>query len=166
MQPIKSDGYICAMQPKKNKIDFEASIAPWLGKTTKIVDYYIHEAMGVRNLDLTKEQMIVLKKLHDCDGLPQNELAFLTLRNKSSLTRLLVKMEKKDYITREQSNKDKRINHVFLTQLGKETFKKTRPLIKEIIATMERNISDTEKQQMIVLLQKIQFNFTSTKPSI
>ena len=154
------------MQSTKNKIDFEASIAPWLGKTTKIVDYYIHEAMNTRGLDLTKEQMIVLKKLHDCDGLPQNELAFLTLRNKSTLTRLLVKMERKNYIIRKQDNNDKRINNVFLTELGRETFEKTRPIIKNIIHTMEQNITVTEKKQMIELLKKIQFNFTSSKASL
>ena len=110
--------------------------------------------------------MIVLKKLHDRDGLPQNELAFLTLRNKSSLTRLLVKMERKEYILRKQSKKDKRINNVFLTGLGKEIFKKTRPIIKNIIDTMEQDISILEKQQIIKILQKIQFNFTSEKASL
>ena len=147
-------------------IDFEASIAPWLGKTSKIIDYYILEEMQEKGIDLTKEQMIVLKKLHDQDGLPQNDLAFLTLRNKSSLTRLLVKMEKKDYIERKQGQNDKRINHVFLTDIGKEVFKKTRPLIKDIIATMEKDISVPEKKQMIALLKKIQYNFTSKQPSL
>ena len=154
------------MQPAKDKIDFESSIAPWFGKTAKIVDYFIHEAMQQKQLDLTKEQMIVLKKLHDRDGLPQGELAFLTLRNKSSLTRLLVKMEKKGYINRKQDLDDKRINHVFLTKTGKEVFKKTRPIIKNIIETMEKGISASEKKQMIELLKKIQFNFTSKQPSL
>ena len=154
------------MQSKSIIVDFEASIAPWLGKTTKIVDYYIHESMKEIGLDLTKEQMIVLKKLHDCDGLQQSELAFLTLRNKSTLTRLLVKMENKNYIIRKQDNVDKRINNVFLTELGRETFNKTRPIIKNIIDTMEQNISISEKKQMIELLKKIQFNFTSTKASL
>ena len=154
------------MQLAKDKIDFESSIAPWLGKTAKIVDYFIHEAMQHKQLELTKEQMIVLKKLHDRDGLPQSELAFLTLRNKSSLTRLLVKMEMKDYIKRKQDQNDKRINHVFLTKPGKEVFKKTRPIIKDIIATMEKGISASEKKQMIELLKKIQFNFTSKQPSL
>ena len=154
------------MQPVKNKIDFESSVAPWLGKTAKILDYFIHEAMQQKQLDLTKEQMIVLKKLHDRDGLPQNELAFLTLRNKSSLTRLLVKMEKKDYIERKQDQYDKRINHVFLTNTGKEVFKKTRPIIIDIIETMEKGISVSQKKQMIQLLKKIQFNLTSKQPSL
>lgn len=154
------------MKIKENKIDFETSIAPWLGKTVKIVEYYLHEEMSKHNLDLTKEQMIVLKKLHERGTLHQNELAFLTLRNKSSLTRLLVKMEKKKYIIRKQSEDDKRVNNVYITDLGTETYYKTRPVIKNIIKRMEKDISETDKENMIRLLQKIQFNFTSTKASL
>ena len=153
--------YICSMKSGKEIIDFENSIGPWLGKTVKIVEYYLQEAFNQKNIDLTKEQMIVLKKLHDHDGLHQNELAFLTLRDKSTLTRLLSKMENKNYISRKKSKKDKRINNVYLTDLGKEIFEKTRPIIKHIISTMEQNISQKEKQQIINTLKKIQYNFTS-----
>ena len=149
------------MKSKNNSVDFENSIGPWLGKTVKILEYYLQERFNYHKLDLTKEQMIVLKRLHDKDGLSQNELAFLTLRNKSSLTRLLSKMEKKNYILRKQFKEDKRINHVYLTEYGMETFKKTKPAIKEMIEIMEQNISDSEKQQMIKTLKKIQHNLDS-----
>lgn len=149
------------MQESVETIDFENSIAPWLGKTIKIVDYHLQEALNQNNLDLSKEQMIVLKKLYDQDGLNQNDLAFLTLRNKSSLTRLLSKMEHKKYIIRKQSKEDKRINKVFITTLGKEMFIKTRPIIKDIINTMELGISKNEKQHIINTLKTIQYNFNS-----
>ena len=158
--------YICRMKTKEAVVDFENSIGPWLGKTVKILEYYLQERFNSHGLDLTKEQMIVLKRLHDTDGLSQNELAFLTLRNKSSLTRLLSKMEAKDYIRRKQCKEDKRINHVYLTKFGEETFKKTKPAIKEIIEIMEQNISDKEKQQMIKTLKKIQHNFDSDIESL
>ena len=154
------------MKSENEIVDFENSIGPWLGKTVKIVEYFLQERFNIHGLDLTKEQMIVLKRLHDKDGLSQNELAFLTLRNKSSLTRLLSKMEKKDYILRRQCEKDKRINHVYLTKFGEETFKKTKPAIKEMIEIMEQNISDSEKQQMINTLKKIQHNFDSEIESL
>ena len=154
------------MKSENNIVDFENSIGPWLGKTIKIVDYYIQEALSQKGIDLSKEQMIVLKKLHDQDGLNQHELAFLTLRDKSTLTRLLKKMEKKCYITRQQSKEDKRVNNVYLTSLGREVFIKTRPVIKRILDTMQQNISKEEKDQMIKTLQKIQFNFNSTVESL
>jgi len=153
------------MKYEKNPIDFENSIGPWLGKTVKIVDYFLQESLNKADLNLTKEQMIVLKKLHDQDGLNQNELAFLTLRNKSSLTRLLTKMESKNYITRKQSKEDKRINKVFVTQLGKDIFKKTKPVMSALIKRIEKDISENERNQIIKILKKIQLNFNSnTEP--
>ena len=161
MQLNKVFSYLCIVGKEDIHIDFENSIGPWIGKTVKLMDYIILESLKSSNLDLTKEQMIVLKKLHDSDGLNQNDLAFLTLRNKSSLTRLLAKMESKNYILRKQSPTDKRVNNVFLTDLGKETFYKTKPVIKEMITTMELGISKEEKDQMIQTLKKVQTNFNS-----
>ena len=154
------------MKTKEVSVDFENSIGPWLGKTVKILEYYLQERFNEHGLDLTKEQMVVLKKLHDKDGLSQNELAYLTLRNKSSLTRLLSKMENKGYITRKQCEEDKRINHVFLTNLGEQVFQKSKPAINEMISRMEQNISNSEKQQIIKTLKKIQTNFDSNIESI
>ena len=154
------------MKTEEIQVDFENSIAPWLGKTVKIVEYFLQEQFKEHGLDLTKEQMVVLKRLHDEDGLSQNELAFLTLRNKSSLTRLLTKMEKKGYITRKQCKEDKRINEVFLTDNGRNVFRRTKPAINEMISTMEQNISISEKQQIIKTLKKIQTNFDSNIESL
>lgn len=118
------------------------------------------------NLDLTKEQMIVLKKLHDKDGLNQNELVFLTLRNKSLLTRLLFKMERKKYILKRQSKQDKRVNNVYLTALGKDVFSKTKPVLKEKITDVEVNFSKEEKEYVIKILKEIQLNFNYTIESL
>lgn len=142
-------------------IDFENSIVPWLGRTIKVIDYAFQELLNHYNIDLTKEQMVVLKKLHDKDGLNQNELAFLTLRNKSSLTRLLSKMENKKYILRRQSKTDKRVNNVYLTTLGKAIFSKTKPVLKEWITNIETGMSIEEKQFIINTLKQIQLNINS-----
>ncbi|MGB5821714.1 MAG: MarR family transcriptional regulator [Saonia sp.] len=154
------------MKSAEVTIDFEKSIGPWLGKTIKIVDYHLHEAFQKEGLDLTKEQMIVLKKLHEQDGLNQNELASLTYRDKSSLARLLSKMESKNYIKRLQSKEDKRNNEVFLTEIGKKIFIRTRPIIKRVMDTMEQNISEKEKSFIIQLLKKVQYNFIATNTSL
>ena len=111
-------------------------------------------------MDLTKEQMVVLKKLHEEDGLNQNELAYLTYRDKSSLARLLSKMEKKKYIERKPCETDKRANLVFLTPYGKEIFESTKPFVHNLIIRMEHAISESEKQQIITLLKKVQTNLS------
>ena len=139
-------------------VDFESSIGPWLGRTMKIIDYHMQEVFEEANLDLTKEQMIVLKKLHETDGLNQNELAMLTFRDKSSLARLLSKMEMKKYIVRNQDMVDKRVNNVFLTEQGKEVYLRSLPVIKGLIDRIEKDINPSEKKEMIALLKKVQGN--------
>lgn len=140
-------------------IDFETSIGPWLGRTVKIVDCHLQEAFDSYGVDLTKEQMIVLKKLSEQDGINQNELASLTYRDKSSLARLLSKMEAKDYIKRVQSEEDKRNNEVFITSHGTQVFKNTRPIIQGIIDVMEKGLNQSDKMLVISILKKVQNNF-------
>lgn len=147
-------------------VGFETSIGPWLGKTVKVLECHLNDAFKAHNLDLTKEQMIVLKRLHDNDGFSQNELAFLTLRDKSSLTRLLKKMEQKGYIYRKQCRDDKRINKVFLAAQGRLIFQASKPIFSAMIQQMEQNISQSEKKQIIETLKKIQSNFSSKIESI
>ena len=40
------------MKSVNNNVDFENSIGPWLGKTVKILEYYLQERFNKHNLDL------------------------------------------------------------------------------------------------------------------
>ena len=130
-----------------------------------MVDYYLHDLLNQFGLDMSKEQVITLKMLHDNDGdgLNQNDLAFLTSRDKSSLARLLSKMEKKKYILRKQHLEDKRVNQVFLTDEGRSVYKQAKVVLKELICSMEKDISQTEKKQLVNILKKVQFNLMQEK---
>ena len=152
--------YFRRLKTNELVIDFEKSIGPWLGRTVKMVDYHLHVGFQKAGLDLTKEQMVVLKKLHDEDGLNQNELAYLTYRDKSSLARLLSKMEKKKFIERKPAKTDRRVNQVFLTSHGREIFKCTKPFVSKLITRMEHALSETEKLQIIAILKKVQTNLS------
>ena len=152
--------YFCRVKPEEHVIDFEKSIGPWLGRTVKMVEYHLHEALQKSGFDLTKEQMVVLKTLYEEDGLNQNELACLIYRDKSSLARLLSKMENKKFIERKPSIVDKRVNQVFITPYGRNTFERVKPLMLKLIQRMEHAISETEKQQIITILKKVQTNLS------
>jgi len=142
-------------------IDLENSIAPWLSKTVKSMEYLLQESFRIKGFDLSKEQMVVLKKLDEKDGLNQNELAYLTLRNKSSLTRLLSKMERKGYILRKQSEADKRVNNVFLTTMGKELFLQAKPIVIAVIKEIEACVKTEEKEIIINALKKMRMNLNT-----
>lgn len=124
-----------------------------------MVDYHLQEAFDRHGLDMTKEQMVILKKLHEQDGINQNELASLTYRDKSSLARLISKMESKKYIRRVQSKEDKRNNEIFITEEGLKILAETRPVIQQVIDVMEQGINKEDKALIINTLKKVQNNF-------
>lgn len=136
----------------------ENTLAPWLGKTTKMIDNHIQDIFHEQDIKLTKTQWILLKKLDEKDGVPQQELAFLTGRDKTSLTRLINTMEKKSLVARIPSKLDKRINHIFLTKKGELLFKETLPIMEDFAQSLQENISEEEIKATIKVIKKVQEN--------
>ena len=102
---------------------------------------------------------IVLKILYeDKDNLIQNELAFITNRNKASLTRLINVMEKNKLVARIPSKKDSRKNLIQITETGKLLFLKMKPLMLNTLEMLQNGITEDEKEVFINVMTKIQSN--------
>ncbi|MCK5637430.1 MAG: MarR family transcriptional regulator, partial [Flavobacteriaceae bacterium] len=141
-----------------NNVKFDRTVLPCLGRTAKLAGYYFMDTFHENGIDLSKEQWIVLKKLNDKDGQTQNDLAFITNRSKTSLTRLINTMEKKNLVFRELSKEDKRINHIYLSDLGKKTFLFSLPVLKKLMSELQDNISQKDLATTIEVLDQIQNN--------
>lgn len=139
----------------------ETTLGPWLGKTSKMIGCFINDVLLENNIDLTREQWVVLKKLHHKDGLMQNELAMITERDKTSLTRLINTMERKKIVIRKRSNTDKRVNLIYLTKSGRIIFDNTAPIMYDTIQNLQKGLSEKEIQNTIHTLQKLQTNLTN-----
>ena len=138
--------------------EFNQSLAPWIGKTMKMLDNKVDGILEEKNIDLSKTQFLILQKAFINEGVCQNELAFFANRNKSSLTRMINTLEKKNYIARIPSKEDKRINKLFITKEGKNILEEVRPLFVEIIQLVEKGLSEEEIESTIKVLMKIQKN--------
>jgi DNA-binding MarR family transcriptional regulator len=142
-----------------NKSDFNKTIAPWIGKTFKMMNMYICTVFQKNNIQVTKEQWIVLKILHeDNDGVFQNELAFITSRNKASLTRLINVMEKNNLVARISSKEDSRKNLIYITKNGKKLFLKMKPIMLKSIKIAQEGITEEEMKVFFKIMTKIQNN--------
>ena len=67
-------------------------------------------------------------------------------------------MEKSDLIKRLAAEDDKRIKKVYITDYGKEVLNKTIPILKLAIKQFQKDISESEIQQAISTIKKIQNN--------
>lgn len=139
--------------------DFNETVFPWLGKTSKLMNMFISDVFHKNNIQITKQQWIVLKILSEkSDGIIQNELACITERNKASLTRLINVMEKNNLVARVPSKLDSRKNLIKITHSGEHLFNITKPIMIASIKAIENNISVDEMNIFLKVMSKIQTN--------
>lgn len=124
----------------------------------KEIKALINNELSKHGINLSKEQVIVLKKLVEKDGRPQQDLAVVTSRDKTSLSRLLATMENKNLLKRKQSHTDKRINLVFITSHGKSEFNKAKPIALKIINQAIKGVDSNRIDQTKLLLSEIYEN--------
>lgn len=146
---------------KKSFIDLDKTMLPWLGRTMKGIDLFMADFFRANAIDLTKVQVIMLRMLSQNDGQPQNNLADLTNRDKTSLTRLITTMEKKGLVMRIASDADRRINNIFITPKGKDVLATAIPVIKKAIDVIETGLTENERIQTLKVLEKIRKNINA-----
>ncbi len=147
---------------KKKEIEFKNSLGPWIGRTMKVIDERIEELLSENKIDISKMQFVILKNIELNDGIYQNQLAFFSKRNKSTLTRMINTLIKKGYIIKCSSEEDKRKNHIHLTEAGKKIIKKATPHFHSMAITIEKNLSEAEIEMTKQILKKIQTNITGS----
>ena len=144
-------------------MDTTLYLAPWIGSISKLVDNHLQENLQSQGIKISKEQILILDALTQENGVNQNELASLIHRDKSTLTRLLAKMESKGLIHREQYSLDRRINKIYLNPKGRNVLKEVRPIMLNVIHSIEEDISEAEKRQLIKSLKKIRYRLKLKK---
>ncbi len=146
--------------------EFDDLLFPWIGKTAKVGSFFLSEVFRLHQIDLNKEQFLLLLKLYQQDGRPQQQLAFITNRDKTSLARLITTLEKKALVKRAVSKEDKRINLIYLTTSGRKLFQKTLPIGKKALENVQSGISEEEITITIHTLKKVMENILKEKQQI
>ncbi len=136
-------------------IDLNSHALSWVGKIHYDFGFLVQQAFSNQGLHLTKEQWSVMKRLRVNDGQPQNDLAFITHRDKTSMTRLINTMEDKDLVIRRKDESDRRMNRIFLTKHGKDVIEKVLPIMYDLIPKVQETLTQEEIDTLVATLQKI-----------
>lgn len=115
-----------------------------IGRTTNTVNKKLQREFKQINLSITHEQWTLLSALWDEDGQTQQELAEKTFRAKTSITRLIDKLEKQNLVTRIPDKKDHRVNLIYLTSKGKALEKITEPVLHKTYKKAIDGISEKD----------------------
>ncbi len=159
---------MCDNHIQTETVELNNTLIPCLGRTAKLMTVYMQQKFAHYHVDLTLKQWIVLKHLVEEGGREQKHLALITERDKTSLTRLISTLEKKGLVRREVSVTDKRVNHLFITNPGKETYLSTLPLITQSIQELQSGIDKEDLDRAIATINRVSNNIkklTSQNPA-
>ncbi|CAK6501138.1 Transcriptional regulator HosA (plasmid) [Pantoea sp. Nvir] len=105
--------------------------------------------------ELTKPQYAVLCAVDEQPGIEQMDLMEVSVSTKATLAELLLRMEKKGLVRREQGTYDRRRRHIYLTDAGKKVLEEAKPAAGRVDAAFLNRLSEQEQQELIRLLQKM-----------
>lgn len=80
----------------------------------------VNKRIKAHGLPITIEQVGIIFRLNFFPGITQNELAEFFFKDKTTIARTISTMEKNNLLLRVPSEKDKRVNLLYLTNKGKE----------------------------------------------
>ena len=110
--------------------------------------------------DLTYSQTLAMISIPD-DGIEMSELAWKLGLDNSTVTRQIIRLEKKNWVERKRSQRDQRAIEVFLTDKGALI---QHDIEKEIDNIGEKIKTEVEKDQNEALLQSLSsFQWTLRK---
>jgi DNA-binding MarR family transcriptional regulator len=110
------------------------------------------------NIDLTYEMHQIMACLWKKDGVKQQELADLTLKDKASMTFLIDNLTKRDLVKRMEDPSDRRNKLIYLTPKGKQLGKKIEPWVNELLAIAGKGFDIGTLRNYITAIEKMRNN--------
>ena len=101
----------------------------------------------------------ILFQLSVNEKMTMGDLSEKIIRDKSTTTVLVRKLEAEGFITGESDPADKRSRIIYLTEKGKQFNKTARELSSELLGTFYKGFSDNEKETFLQFLLRIKKNF-------
>lgn len=107
-------------------------------------------------LSQTKANVLLL--LYENEALAFWELGEKLLVSRANITGLMDRLSKSGLVTREVNTLDRRSLTAKLTPKGKSLIEEIIPQLKDFTEKLISPLSETEKEQLIKLLQKVQYS--------
>ena len=111
--------------------------------------------------DMTYSQILAIISIPN-DGIEMSELSRKLGLDNSTITRLVVRLEKKGWVSREQSRRDKRAINVFLKNRGFAIQQEIEKKIESIGEKIKIEIDDEKRESILEHLYAFQWGLRKT----
>ncbi|WP_109700079.1 MarR family winged helix-turn-helix transcriptional regulator [Chitinophaga deserti] len=129
-----------------------------LDATLKKIKNYWQKNFDARGLAITVDQWLVIENLYKHKRITHNELAKLTSKDITTVSRIVELLVRKELVERQGSTDDRRKVFLQLTPEGVSKYKEVRPLVLEMRETGWKNLTEGDFQEMTRILDVIYSN--------
>jgi DNA-binding MarR family transcriptional regulator len=131
--------------------------------TIKKIRQNLQKKLDDANIDLTVDQWVLLDHIHrhEQNGISQNELAEMTVKDAPTVTRIIDLLVKKGFAERTMATNDRRRFNITLTDSGRVKFNETYPIVVDIRRKGWGNLTDDDYKTFVRILDSIYVNITN-----
>ena len=127
-------------------------------KTIKTYRQFAQKNLKQNGLDITIDQWLILKTIHDHPKISQREIATTVFKDHASITRMIEILVKRQYLIRSFHKEDRRRYSLSLTKEGKMIYKKLLPIVAHNRSTALVGIQLDDIEHLHKTLNKISNN--------
>ena len=142
-----------------NKNILKTELAVKFGRTMSELRTYTRQRIQIKikehGINITFEMLEVMGCLWEKDGINQQEIADLTLRDKSSMTYLLDNLAKRRLVKRVEDDEDRRNKLIYLTTEGRELRRQLHPWVAEVYGMAAEGVDIDSLQTNIKMLNEM-----------
>ena len=139
----------------KTKPELVVELGRSMAELRTHIRQFIQVKLKEQGINLTFEMLEVMGVLWRKDGVNQQEIADLTLRDKSSMTYLLDNLVKRKLVKRVEDDNDRRNKMIYLTKEGNELREQLNPWVAEVYEMATEGVDVNNLQNGMLLLNEM-----------
>ena len=152
------------MMATKNVEELAIELGRCMTEIKNHLRQFIQAKIKEDNINLTYEMLELLACLWNKDGINQQELADITIKDKSSMTYLVDNLVKRNMVTRVADENDRRNNLIYLTAKGRGLQKRLHPWVLEMYGKATSGLCCAEVEESLLLMRKMIGNMKCPTP--
>ena len=144
--------------PNNEKLESDLDLFMLIGQIQKLSTKRFVQNSHNYKLDISLDQWIVLGPVWKNEGISQKNIADYCGKDKTSVTKIIDTLEKKNLVVRVSDQLDHRIKRIVLSNKGKKLFLDALPVMKQTRNELRTGINDQEIETLKNILTKIYNN--------
>jgi len=146
---------------KNDKLKSDINLGMLIGQVHRLSTKKFVQNSHNSGLDISMDQWIVLGPIWENEGLSHKEISEYCLKDKTSVTKIIDTLEKKNLVVRFSDQLDHRVKRVVLSNKGKELFLQAIPIMELTRDQLREGITEQDIESLRSVLTKIYNNLVS-----